>query len=48
MLLKLVEQRRLPTTELVTHRFRLDDIVSAYETFGNAAESQALKVMMSR
>jgi len=48
MLLKLVAQGKLPATELVTHRFELDDITSAYETFGNAAETHALKVMMSR
>ena len=32
----------------MTHRFALDDIVDAYETFGNAAETQALKVVMTR
>lgn len=48
MLLRLVAQQKLPTADLVTHRFRLDDIMSAYETFGNAAQTQALKVMMTR
>jgi len=32
----------------VTHHFALDDIMSAYETFGNAAETGALKVLISR
>lgn len=48
MLLKLVAQGKLPAAHLVTHRFGLDDILSAYETFGNAAETHALKVLMSR
>lgn len=48
MLLKLVAQGKLPAAHLVTHWFGLDDILSAYETFGNAAETHALKVLMSR
>ena len=48
MLLKLVAQQKLPVTELVTHRFALDNIISAYETFGDAAHTHALKVMLSR
>jgi alcohol dehydrogenase len=48
MLLKLVAHGKLPTADLVTHRFALDDILSAYETFGNAAQTHALKVLMSR
>ena len=48
MLLKLVAQQKLPVDQFVTHRFALDDIVAAYETFGNAAQTHALKVLMSR
>ena len=48
MLLKLVAQQKLPVERFVTHRFALDDVMSAYETFENAAQSQALKVLMSR
>jgi alcohol dehydrogenase len=48
MLLKLVAQGKLPAAELVTHRFALEDILSAYETFGNASHTHALKVLMSR
>lgn len=33
--------------KFVTHRFALDDIIEAYEVFGNAAEHQALKVVLS-
>jgi alcohol dehydrogenase len=48
MLLKLIAQRKLPADKFVTHRFALDDVMSAYETFGNAAQMQALKVLISR
>ena len=48
MLLKLVAQEKLPVEKFVTHRFALDDVVSAYETFGDAAHTQALKVLISR
>ncbi|HUX70643.1 MAG TPA: alcohol dehydrogenase, partial [Cellulomonadaceae bacterium] len=48
MLLKLVAQGKLPVDTFVTHRFGLDDVMSAYETFGNAAQTKALKVLLSR
>jgi len=48
MLLKLVEQQKLPVAEFVTHRFTFDEMLKAYDTFGNAAESGALKVLISR
>ncbi len=46
MLLKTVQARRIDPTKLITHRFKLDRILDAYETFGNAARSQALKVII--
>jgi alcohol dehydrogenase len=48
MLLKLVEQHRLPAAKFVTHRFGFDQMLEAYETFGNAAATKALKVLISR
>jgi alcohol dehydrogenase len=48
MLLKLVVQQKLPVEKFVTHRFALDEVIKAYETFGNAAETHALKVLLSR
>ena len=48
MLLKLVAQQKLPVEKFVTHRFALDEVIKAYETFGNAAQTHALKVVMSR
>jgi alcohol dehydrogenase len=47
MLLKLVESGKLQPDKLVTHRFGLDDIMQAYETFGNAARERALKVVLT-
>ena len=46
MLLKTVGSRKIDPKLLITHRFRLDRIVDAYETFGNAAKTKALKVII--
>ncbi len=48
MLLKLVAQGRLAPQEFVSHRFKLDEMMDAYDTFGRAAETKALKVAISR
>jgi len=48
MLLKLVTQQKLPVGAFVTHRFDLDDVMAAYETFGDAANTHALKVLLTR
>lgn len=37
----------LDPKSLITHRFKLDQIVEAYETFGHAAETRALKVLIA-
>jgi alcohol dehydrogenase len=46
MLLKVVKSGRLQPQKLVTHRFALNDILEAYEVFGNAAREGALKVVL--
>jgi alcohol dehydrogenase len=46
MLLTLVQSGRLSAARLVTHRFALDDAMTAYDTFGNAASEHALKVVL--
>ena len=47
MLIKAVESGKLQPGKLVTHRFAFDDILKAYETFGNAANNSALKVVLA-
>mgnify|MGYP001419288245 CR=1 FL=1 len=46
MLLKTVQSGRLQPAKLITHRFGLGEILQAYETFGHAADSHALKVVI--
>ena len=46
MLLKVVQSGKLQPAKLVTHRFALDDVMKAYDTFGNAAKEGALKVIL--
>jgi alcohol dehydrogenase len=46
MLLKVVESGKLQPAKLVTHRFKLEDVMKAYDVFGNAAKERALKVVL--
>jgi len=46
-LMRLIESGRLDPTVFATHRFALADSEDAYEVFGAAAESHALKVVLS-
>lgn len=48
MLLKLVTQHKLAAEKFATHHFGFDQMMEAYETFGRAAESKALKVVIRR
>ncbi|HEX6514498.1 MAG TPA: zinc-dependent alcohol dehydrogenase family protein [Nocardioidaceae bacterium] len=48
MLLKLVAQGRLAAERFATHHFTFDHVLEAYDTFGRAAESKALKVVIKR
>ncbi|MBX0299557.1 zinc-dependent alcohol dehydrogenase family protein [Cryobacterium sp. 1639] len=47
MLLKLVAQHKIPAERLATHRFGFDQVLEAYDTFARAAETRALKVLIS-
>jgi alcohol dehydrogenase len=47
MLLKVVRSGKLQPSKLVTHRFVMEDIMKAYDTFGNAAQEGALKVVLT-
>jgi alcohol dehydrogenase len=47
-LLKLLRGHQLDAGRFVTHHFALDQIVDAYDVFANAADTGALKVVLSR
>lgn len=48
ILLPLVAQGKLNPQKFVTHRFTLDEMTDAYDTFSRAYETQAMKVAISR
>ena len=47
-LLRLVASGQLDVAQFITHRFALDQFDEAYDVFGRAAETEALKVVLSR
>ena len=47
MLLKTVQAQKIDPKRLITHHFRLDQIIEAYDTFGEAARNKALKVIIT-
>ena len=47
LLLKTVMAGKLNPKQLITHHFALDDILKAYDTFGNAGKERALKVIVT-
>jgi alcohol dehydrogenase len=46
-LIGLVANHQLDTSPMITHRFRLDEFETAYDVFGNAADTGALKVLLT-
>ena len=48
MLLKLDAQGKLNVDKFVSHHFKLNDMMAAYDTFSRAAETKALKVIIDR
>jgi alcohol dehydrogenase len=46
MLLNIVQSHKIDPKLLITHRFKLDRILDAYETFAHAADTGALKVII--
>ncbi len=46
MLLKTVRSSKIDPKKLITHRFGLDRILDAYDTFSRAASTKALKVII--
>lgn len=47
MLFKTVKAGKLDPKKLITHHFKLDEIIKAYETFEDAAKEKALKVILT-
>nr|MBC7612876.1 zinc-dependent alcohol dehydrogenase family protein [Pseudopedobacter sp.] len=47
LLFKTVQSGKLQPKNLITHHFKLDEIMEAYEVFGNAAKEKALKVILT-
>ena len=46
MLLKTVQSKKLNSKQLITHRYKLSDIIKAYDTFQHADREKALKVVL--
>lgn len=46
MLMKSLKSKKIDPKLLITHHFKLDQILQAYETFGHAANTKALKVII--
>jgi alcohol dehydrogenase len=46
MLLKTVSAKKIDPKDLISHVFKFDNILEAYETFGQAAKTKALKVII--
>ncbi len=47
MLLKTLQAGKVNAKQLITHRFALHDILSAYDVFANAAREKAMKVILA-
>ena len=47
-LLRLITTRQIDARRFVTHRFDLDEFDEAYDVFARAADTGALKVVLSR
>lgn len=46
MLLKTVSSGKLKPAQLITHHFKLENMLEAYEVFGNAGKEKAIKVII--
>lgn len=46
MLLRTVSSGKLDPKKLITHRFKLNEILKAYSVFGNAGKEKAMKVII--
>jgi alcohol dehydrogenase len=47
MLFKIVQSKKIQPKQLITHHFKLNEIMKAYDTFGHAEKEKALKVILT-
>jgi alcohol dehydrogenase len=47
-LLRLLADHQVDPAPIITHRFGLEDMLAAYDVFGRAADTGALKVVLER
>lgn len=47
LLLKTVQSGKIKPSTLITHHFKLSEVMKAYKTFGNAGKEHVLKVIIS-
>jgi alcohol dehydrogenase len=47
-LLKMLAGRQLDVSQMITHRYQLDDFMQAYDVFADPAHTGALKVVLTR
>jgi alcohol dehydrogenase len=47
-LLRLVASRQIDAGQFGTHHFRVDDMIEAYDVFARAADTGAVKVILTR
>lgn len=46
-LLEMVSSKKIDPTMLISHHFKFEDIIAAYETFAEASKTQAIKMIIS-
>lgn len=46
-LLEMVSSKKIDPTMLISHHFKFEDIMAAYETFAEASKTQAIKMIIS-
>ena len=47
MLFKIVQSGKLEPKKLITHHFKLEQIIQAYDTFEHASKEKALKIILT-
>lgn len=47
MLMKTIASGKIQPTQLITHHFKLDQLIEAYDTFRNAMAERALKIIIT-